>query len=222
MLAYLADEYCDMSRRSARIIGGIGRTFIGAGILVMAFAIFQLWGTGIQEERAQGNLTSEFEAQLALVNQLAAQVDAAQVDAPTEPEQDFFGASSDELAAPVQPQSQNQIPKAPVIAPALAEALIPKAGDAMGRIEIPALDLSKAIVQGVRRAGLREPSLAGPGVALASKEPAGRAGRAWCRLLTESIRRCEPGTRLGLDAFSMTCLVNSMSRSMSNEPDGGR
>ncbi len=160
MLAYLVDEYCDMSRRSARIIGGIGRTFIGAGILVMAFAIFQLWGTGIQEERAQGNLSSEFEAQLALVNQLGAQVaeqvDTAQVDAPTQPEQDFFGASSDELAAPVQPQSQNQIPKAPVIAPELAEALIPKAGDAMGRIEIPALDLSKAIVQGVRRSDLRD------------------------------------------------------------------
>jgi len=166
VLAYPADDYCYMSRRSARIIGGIGRTFIGAGILVMAFAFFQLWGTGLQEERAQGNLSSEFEAQLALVNRLAAEADLAATNNPASDEPDSTPLQAESLKetpvnnqrvpGPNQPQSQDQIEKAPVLAPELAEALIPKAGDAMGRIEIPALDLTKAIVQGVRRADLRD------------------------------------------------------------------
>ena len=51
--------------RVARIVGGIGRTLIGIGLLLLLFVAYQLWGTSIQEARAQGRLGSQFEAALA-------------------------------------------------------------------------------------------------------------------------------------------------------------
>ncbi len=172
-MACRTDDKCDMSRRSAQIIGGIGRTLIGAGLLVMAFAVFQLWGTGLQEERAQGNLTSEFDAQLALIAELQAQQPpgggAFVSDGEPEPGSGDLlpepgsavsepGVSEPGVSEPAgpAPQSIDQIEKAPVLAPELAEALRPKAGDAMGRITIPKIDVVKAIVHGVRRSDLRD------------------------------------------------------------------
>ena len=37
----------------SRIIGNIGRTLIGAGTLILLFVVYQLWGTALQEARAQ-------------------------------------------------------------------------------------------------------------------------------------------------------------------------
>ena len=51
--------------RVARIVGGIGRTLIGVGLLLLLFVAYQLWGTSIQEARAQDRLGNEFEAALA-------------------------------------------------------------------------------------------------------------------------------------------------------------
>lgn len=51
--------------RVARIVGGIGRTLIGVGLLLLLFVAYQLWGTSIQEARAQDRLGSQFEAALA-------------------------------------------------------------------------------------------------------------------------------------------------------------
>ena len=48
--------------RLARIVGGIGRTLIGVGLLLLLFVAYQLWGTSIQEARAQNRLGNEFEA----------------------------------------------------------------------------------------------------------------------------------------------------------------
>lgn len=45
----------------ARIIGGIGRFLIGAGVLLLLFVGYQLWGTGLQESRSQQSLTREFQ-----------------------------------------------------------------------------------------------------------------------------------------------------------------
>ena len=50
--------------RVARVVGGIGRTLIGVGLLLLLFVAYQLWGTSIQEARAQDRLGNEFEAAL--------------------------------------------------------------------------------------------------------------------------------------------------------------
>ena len=54
-----------MSVGFSKFLGGLGRFLIGLGIVILAFAAFQLWGTGFQESRAQSNLESEFSQKLA-------------------------------------------------------------------------------------------------------------------------------------------------------------
>jgi len=44
----------------AKVLGGIGRALLFAGFILLAFALHQLWGTGLQEARAQDDLRSEF------------------------------------------------------------------------------------------------------------------------------------------------------------------
>ena len=46
----------------AKVLGFAGRAFLFAGFIVLAFALHQLWGTGLQEARAQDDLRSEFRA----------------------------------------------------------------------------------------------------------------------------------------------------------------
>jgi sortase A len=50
--------------RAARIVGAIGRTLIGIGLLLLLFVAYQLWGTSIQEARAQSRLGDQFDAAL--------------------------------------------------------------------------------------------------------------------------------------------------------------
>ncbi|MGQ0804316.1 MAG: class E sortase [Actinomycetota bacterium] len=47
-----------------RVIGAAGRVFITAGILILLFVAYQLWGTGILEARAQSELRDEFEERI--------------------------------------------------------------------------------------------------------------------------------------------------------------
>jgi sortase A len=48
-----------------RIVSGTGRVLIVVGLLLLAFAGYQLWGTGVYESRAQQSLRSEFTDALA-------------------------------------------------------------------------------------------------------------------------------------------------------------
>ena len=47
--------------RLARVLGAIGRVCITAGVLILLFVVYQLWGTGIREAQAQNALEDEFE-----------------------------------------------------------------------------------------------------------------------------------------------------------------
>ena len=49
-----------------RVVRGTGKTLIAAGVLILLFVAYQLWGTGLAYERAQKSLRSDF------VNRLAA------------------------------------------------------------------------------------------------------------------------------------------------------
>ncbi len=47
------------------VIGAVGRVLITAGLLILLFVAYQLWGTGIYEARAQSDLESRFDRELA-------------------------------------------------------------------------------------------------------------------------------------------------------------
>ncbi len=46
----------------ARVLGAIGRTLITAGVLILLFVAYQLWGTGIRTAQAQDDLEDRFAA----------------------------------------------------------------------------------------------------------------------------------------------------------------
>ena len=50
---------------AAKVFGTLGRVLIATGIVVLLFAAYQLWGTGLSEARAQGDLADEFARSLA-------------------------------------------------------------------------------------------------------------------------------------------------------------
>ena len=47
-----------------RVVAGVGRSLIGAGVIILLFVAYQLWGTGLTEARHQRELTREFEQSL--------------------------------------------------------------------------------------------------------------------------------------------------------------
>ena len=51
--------------RVAKVLGAVGRVCMTAGVLILLFVAYQLWGTGLQEARAQDGLEGEFDAVLA-------------------------------------------------------------------------------------------------------------------------------------------------------------
>jgi sortase A len=48
-----------------RVIGGAGRVLITAGVLILLFVAYQLWGTNVLEARAQNELRDDFEREVA-------------------------------------------------------------------------------------------------------------------------------------------------------------
>ncbi|MFM8390380.1 MAG: class E sortase [Actinomycetota bacterium] len=47
-------------RRVDAVLGIVGRTFITAGLLLLGLVAYQLWGTGLEQSRAQSRLRDEF------------------------------------------------------------------------------------------------------------------------------------------------------------------
>jgi sortase A len=44
-----------------RVAGGLGRGMIAAGVLILLFVVYQLWGTGVRTARVQNELEDRFE-----------------------------------------------------------------------------------------------------------------------------------------------------------------
>jgi sortase A len=105
--------------RFARVLTAIGRTMITAGVLILLFVVYQLWGTGIHEAQAQDRLDKELAQKLADVPVIA------------------------------EPPSTTTTPGTlpPETVPPLAEA--PNPGDPIGRIEIDKIGLNAVVVEGV-------------------------------------------------------------------------
>jgi sortase A len=113
--------------QAARVLGGIGRVLITAGVLVLLFVAYQLWGTGIQEARAQNSLEDEFTQALG---------DAGIED------------GDDAATPPAQPGAEQPPTTQPAPPP-------PPEGDAAARIRIPKIGVDKIVVEGVGVADLR-------------------------------------------------------------------
>jgi sortase A len=121
--------------RLARILGAIGRTCITAGVLILLFVAYQLWGTGIREAQAQNRLENQFTDIL----------DRAS-DTPTSTTTTTRGSD---------PSTSTTAP-APVTAPPIPPVA---EGEPTAHILIPKIGVDKIVVQGVALPDLKK----GPG-----------------------------------------------------------
>ena len=110
--------------------GGLGRVLLSTGVLVLAFVAYQLWGTGIQAAQAQNELEDEFEQALAAASTTTA--------APTT-------TANPGGSTPPTTVSPPTVPTTP--APTVPEV---HEGDALAKLEIPAIGVDWIVVAGVR------------------------------------------------------------------------
>jgi sortase A len=109
-----------------RTIAAIGRALVTAGLLILLFVTYELWGTGIFTARAQARLKHQFEEQL----------QAAQPDNPV-------------VTTPV--TGKNGRPRRATTTTINPRFLVPMAeGKAEGIITIPKIGVEKVFVEGVQ------------------------------------------------------------------------
>lgn len=120
----------------AKVLNMVGRVFITAGVLILLFVAYQLWGTGIREAQAQSRLKNQFKERLATTTT---------APPPTTTTTSSGSSGSDTIAT---------LP--PVTAPATSA---PAEGDAVGQIQIPKIGLDAIFVEGVSDDDLKS----GPG-----------------------------------------------------------
>jgi sortase A len=109
-----------------RTIAAIGRFLILAGLLILLFVAYQLWGTGIVTARAQADLRDQFE--------------------------DAQAASTTTTSSPPAATTTTVPPTTTVPAP----PPLPPAGEGVGIIEIPRIGLDKMFVEGTARDDLKK------------------------------------------------------------------
>ena len=163
----------------SRIIGNIGRTLIGAGTLILLFVVYQLWGTALQEARAQDALLDDFNAALeeqlgeaaaevsldevALPDSLeSTAVQQASVDIPTDAETAAEAAEARIRTGDLGTTDVIDLSRLPDNVIERAAAIPPPVlveGDSAARIRIPRIGVDKTVVEGVTTDALRE----GPG-----------------------------------------------------------
>jgi sortase A len=127
-----------MRERLRRTLGGAGRTLITAGLLILGFVAYQLWGTGVITAREQRHLKNEFATELARAR-------TATTSTTTPPT----------TSAPTTSTSTTTTPSSPVVSAARVPAV--HDGDVIGIIHLPWS--SYAIVEGTTRNDLEK----GPG-----------------------------------------------------------
>ena len=114
------------------VVRGVGKGLITTGVLIMLFLGYQLWGTGLTEQRQQRALAAEFS------ERLGASPPAADIPAGETP------ATSRPTGAGDVPTLSEPLPEAPAAAGGGAEL-----GEPIGQLEIPKLGLDKFVVEGV-------------------------------------------------------------------------
>lgn len=122
-----------------RAVGATGRVLVTAGLLILLFVAYQLWGTGIYEARQQSDLKHQFASELAKARTTPATTTTTAATATTTP--DAATTTTIAESAPVAVQTA------------------PPVGQALGIIQIPRIGVDRAIVEGVGVPDLRK----GPG-----------------------------------------------------------
>ncbi len=201
-----------MSTRTTTIIGGIGRALITLGCLTLAFAGFQLWGTGIAEDRAQASLEDDFIARQTAFTEFAAangvaigdigaqDIDAVDIDTVDIDTVDIENVDPSGSSLPAESTLEQA---APVPAASVPKDLLPARGDALGVIRIPKIGVDKVVVAGTTRSDLRK----GPGHYGTTPLPgqAGNAAIAGHRTTYGApfgdLDALEPGDRIIVETF---------------------
>ncbi|RMH75983.1 MAG: class E sortase [Actinomyces sp.] len=155
--------------RLAVVLGGVGRFLITTGIVILLFVAYQLWGTNIQEARAQSDLRADLDAALAAVADLDDPLVAAppttsppstsppSTSPPSTTADGGTGPSS--IPEPTTTPAPTTVTAPGGIDPEILRLFFPDDGDAMARIEIPSLGVDKIVIRGVQVPDLRK----GPG-----------------------------------------------------------
>ena len=120
----------------SRILGGVGRSLITAGTLILLFVAYQLWGTGLQEAKSQRALSKEFAAKTAEIRR------STTTSTSTTPTTTAPGVTTTTgtglTAVPTKPVDlePDDIP-------------LPKYGEAIAQIRIKKIGLTRTVVEGV-------------------------------------------------------------------------
>ncbi|MGE3620730.1 MAG: class E sortase [Acidimicrobiia bacterium] len=121
--------------RLARVLGAVGRVLITAGVLILLFVAYQLWGTGIREAQSQDRLADDF---------------AELLDRP-----DPTTSSTSTTSTTLDGSTTTSVATGPATGP----VVVPPEGEAVARITIPRIEVDKIVVEGVSVADLKK----GPG-----------------------------------------------------------
>ena len=138
------------SPRWARIVGGVGKGLIAAGVLILLFVVYQLWGTDLQEASSQSDLKSRFNHELSESPVLSAPTTTVPItDVPITDvaTTDVATTAVSTTAAPTSTTT-----------PAFVTEIHP--GDPVARLEIDKIGVDKIVVAGTDTADLRK----GPGI----------------------------------------------------------
>lgn len=134
----------------ARVLAALGRTMITAGVLILLFVAYQLWGTGIRTAQAQDDLEDDLAAQLAEADSATVSSTSTSTTRPR--------PSSTTTTGPDATTSTTRR-RPPTTAPPLPAEQLPAPGEAAGRIVIERIGVDYVFVEGVGVADLKK----GPG-----------------------------------------------------------
>ena len=151
-------------------VSGLGKVLIAAGLLMFGFVAYQLWGTGIENARAQASLESEFEELLAEAPPVTvpATSDAGDTgdDAETDtdpPPDDGSGTDPDDGSDtdPVDSDPSGGAGEGDAETVPIEQQNLPEVqeGDPIARLEIPRIGADDIVVAGVSKGDLKK----GPG-----------------------------------------------------------
>ncbi len=128
----------------------VARVLVGMGATLILFAAFQLWGTGLIERQAQRELAIEFGRLKTEQTRNVAPSNAVSAPRGHPTTVDSDATAFDLVRGHPDVEETNDV---------AMTAEPPPEGQPIGQLEIPAIGVSKTIVQGVQRDTLRE----GPG-----------------------------------------------------------
>ena len=189
----------------AKILSSVGRTLIGAGVLVLLFVVYQLWGTNIHEAQAQKALSTQFatavdgldgDAQKALA-ELKASINATTTEAP---KSDTTDSTSGSVAPP--PTVFRTVPAN------IYDLVYPKEGEPLAVIKIPKIGLDHVVVEGTNIEDLKK----GPGHYLETPLPGQKGNAAIAGHRTtfgapfSDLDRLEPGDEIRVETVLGTAV----------------